>query len=53
MNLQARWLICKKIYEEKKYSNSVFNIYDGVGHNVNNEIIDDLIRFFDNSIKMD
>jgi hypothetical protein len=46
-------LICKKIYEENEYSNSVFKIYDGVGHKVNNIIVDDLIQFFENSLKND
>jgi hypothetical protein len=52
-NLQERWLICKKIYEDEEYSNSVFKIYDGVGHKANNVIVDDLIQFFENSIRID
>ena len=48
MNLQERWLICKKIYEENQFNNCVFKIYPGVGHKINNQIIGDLMNFFDN-----
>ncbi|MEW6196586.1 MAG: hypothetical protein AB1521_15675 [Bacteroidota bacterium] len=49
--LQERWDVCKKIYEKEDLSNSKFVLYEGVGHQINNQIIEDLLKFFGKALQ--
>lgn len=47
-NLQERWQLCKEIFESENYENVQFKLYPGVGHNITDPIISEIISFLIN-----
>lgn len=48
-DLQERWSFCSNLYEKNNCKNVRFKIYEGVGHTINNEILNDILSFFINA----
>lgn len=47
-NIQERWQLCKEIFEVENYNNVQFKLYPGVGHNITDPIISEIISFLIN-----